>query len=527
MALLHLPQDVLQLVSDFAPEANLGGCCSAFMRMLAHRHVAVLEEQLHILLPSISSIVHTLCCSMGPPRGEERFWDVLQRLETCTHLENVQIVIPDGHVLTDATESMLPLTNPFLTSVTISIGCALLTAGALSTLLGLFTSGTLPSLAEIRLIMQPNRHINPEELDCLTWLWSPNLRLRSLDLVFSGTTWNGDRLLWNCCPSDGVVLGEMRRLRLRMADTAISNWAAEDVIPELLRTHPHLTDLDLNINRGDLFTRRSIHSLTQAIANLTGLRRLRLEIEGCDMCDTSALGKLQALPHLHTLQLFIGHNPQLNVRMAMGLRRLLHHRFKCLTLDFSHTQVPAIECAYLTGLSHLTLRSSSTMHHGGIGMLRSCAPGALEHIALDFSVVRLGDLGCRHLGHTLMRFTNTSTLIINLRNNLLRDVGLHALLTAVEAMKRLRHLELRLDGNLITIVGVRSFGRLLQLHPDCTMVVDVSSNPIGYDGARILAMLSEHRPKLNVLVRSSQPMTEPERYALLGRLTQWDDAAIF
>jgi len=153
-----------------------------------------------------------------------------------------------------------------------------------------------------------------------------------------------------------------------------------------------------------------------------------------------------------------------------------------------HTIDPAPLAAALASNNTLRVLAFGDKNLGDDGVQRFCdawANTALE--TLDLSFKSIGAKGCESLAAMLSR---SGLRRVFLDRNCIDDVGAKNLFVGISRCSSL--LEVRLGSNKITGEGVRNAAELLHMSSHRLESIDFSGNPIGDDGAAVLADLLGH-----------------------------------
>ena len=320
----------------------------------------------------------------------------------------------------------------------------------------------------------------------------------------------------------------MRDLCLNLDGTGISDWGVINSLPYLLKPHIRLKRLRLHLARGDICTRKGLHSLVGAIVSLHNLQHLDLRLVNCNLPDSGVFRHLRVLTHLVSIHLDLSLNRAVGRRTLHGLLRLLQQNrdhLRVLTLCFQGTNIPewydGVKLDHLMLVS-LNLQLSCRCSTGVPFILRSCAPSALKHLVLDFSCTVLGDRGCQRLGYMLLQFGAIQTLEIRLSGNEVQDVGLNTLLLAFMNMPCLSELFICLEDNRISSAGLNLFAHLFQLSLK-VLFVNLSDNALGFAGMQTMCQYVSCPPSspgssMQLLLCGCHPLSAEEREFLLGEL---------
>jgi hypothetical protein len=280
--LLTIPPELLLTIGDTVPDAPLAQCCRALRRLLRHRHLVVNNRPDVLLEPWVLARVSSLrytCSAVCPVTT------ILSLGARCPILETLEITSEGEHI---GPAALQPLTNPCLNRFVLRMRRSLLDPGALAALVRVFAQGTLPMLTDVVLELQPYGHMDALEMRCLQPLVAPRLGLASVALLLADCTWEGDRLLRHLCPGASPEPSRLRILQLSLDDTAVSDWGLCNPLSQILRMHPQLHALTLDLNGSELSGGWGLEALMNAVGGTTAVRRLDLQLARCDLPDGRA-----------------------------------------------------------------------------------------------------------------------------------------------------------------------------------------------------------------------------------------------
>ena len=405
----------------------------------------------------------------------------------CSHVEHIYLKAIQEHITRDALQAFPLMNHQCLRTLHLDLTGSLIEQGVLCLLLRSITNGRVPRLTNMALNLQTNRYIEPGEMDCLSLLLSPACRLHRLTLILSGTTWDGDRVLAGC-RSWVNLPSAMRHLTLHLGETGVSDWGIVSCIPVILAAHPNLQTLALHFNHSEIQTRRGLNVLVHSITKLQSLRSLDMNVSNCGLQDSGVWRFLGLLSQLRQLSLDISYNRRIQYRTKSAICELLamlRHTMGSFRLWATHTFLPNLQGC---GPLHLHTLSLSVPVLDGDGVpdfLRSCDTSTVNRVQLSFTGSKVGYQGCRRLGFLLMRFSSLQSVYLDLDGNNVRDVGAHCLFQSLSEIKSLSRLTLYLSYNDLTVCSMRSLCPLL-VKPLVSLFVDLSGNPLGYDGVRCI-----------------------------------------
>ena len=445
----------------------------------------------------------------------------------CSKVEHIYLKAIQEHITRDALQSFPGMNHQRLRTLHLDLSGSLVEQGVLCLLLRSITDGRVPRLTDLALNLQTNRYIEPGEMDCFSLLLSPSFYLERLTLILSGTTWDGDRVLAGC-RSWANRPSVLRSLTLHLGETGVSDWGIVSCMPTILAAHPNLEKLALHFNHSEIHTRRGLNVLVNSITKLQSLRSLDMNVSNCGLQDSGVWRFLGLLSQLRQLSLDISYNRRIQYRTKSAICELLgmlRHTMASFRLWGTHTFLPNQYPGPGCGPLHLhTLSLSVPVLHGdGVpDLLRSCDTSTVNRVQISFTGSKVGYQGCRRLGFLLMRFSCLQSVYLDLDGNDVRDVGAHCLFQSLSEISSLSHLTLHLSYNDLTVCSMRSLCSLL-VKPLVALFIDLSGNPLGYDGVRCICnAVRRHNPTVSlpwrVILRHVSIINPLQYHELLERL---------
>ena len=390
----------------------------------------------------------------------------------------------------------------------------------------------LPVLEDLRLDLQQNPYLRPEDMRHLAGFVAPARGLRQLHLTLSRSLWNGDAMIRQLAAGTvdaaaGPAGGRMHCLSLGLDGGGLSAWGVQHGLRSILAAHVgSLQSLALRLSNCELGEQHGFRTLMDGIAQLPLLRDLTLDVSANNLRDSCAFMHLCRLSQLQSLALDLSGNLSLSTRAAAGLHRALaggRHRLRALDLRIGHTCIQTIlddvgPQARL--LAHLhTLRVHGSLS-GALNLVRAVEPRALRRLHLWLKDASVDDSACVRIGRIVAECTLLEEVVFDLSNGLLSDVGLAGLLSGLRNSggRALSSVTLHLDRNGLGARCADDWHRTMQALPRLRhLALDLSHNPIAMHDA--LAVVRSLPPDCCVhLSLRGLARDERSRAALRARL---------
>ena len=251
------------------------------------------------------------------------------------------------------------------------------------------------------------------------------------------------------------------------------------------------------------------------------LRSLDIDVSNCGLQDSAVWRFLGLLSQLRQLSLDISYNRHIQYRTKSAISELLAMRrytMGSFRLCGAHTCLPNPYPGQ--GCGPLQLHTLSlcvpVLHGDGVpDLLKSCNTSTVNRVQLSFTGSKIGYQGCRRLGFLLMRFSHLQSVYLDLDGNNVRDVGAHCLFGSLLEMRSLSRLTLYLSHNDLTLCSMRTLCSLFA-KPLVALFVDLSGNPLGYDGVRCICnAVAKCNPTWRVVLRHVSILTPLQYHELL------------